>query len=1064
MKKVILRLSIDRGKYPGFIRFLSLFLFMTLLVSAAHAQVTVKGKVTDETGSPMPGTSIIVKGTSNGTTADANGEYSIQINEGAQTVLVFSFIGYETQEQVVGERTVIDVSLNLSSSSLSEVVVVGYGTQRKADVTGSLVSMGSDAISEVPVANLQQALQGRMAGVDVQKIGTAPGATARIRIRGERSVLGSNDPLIVLDGIPFEGNLNDINPDEIASINVLKDASATAIYGSRGANGVILITTKRGEAGETTISYNSYIGVTSVARKYDMMNASEYAAMRDYTSVWPYRPEEIEGMGLGRNTDWQDLMYENGYITNHNLSLMGGTERGSYAVSGGYFKETTILPGQDFERFSLKASTDSRIGERIRVGFTTLNTLNYSNGTQFVNQQPGTPGAFGGSIMYNILATSPLMPAYDANGDIVARPFGNLDDMSANYSPLFLKQNNNDWVDRVRRIRTFNSLYAEIKIIEGLKYRFNLGLEYGQQNYAQFQGTDTYFRVNAINRARVRNDEGYSWTAENIVTYEKTFADAHHLTFTGLFSAQQSKSFTTQAHKDAITADFIEFYNMAMSDPSIAAVLDGGEQTWGLLSYMARVNYGYKDRYLLTLTYRRDGSSRLANKWQNYPALGVAWNVMNEPFMQNVNVLSNLKVRVGYGQTSNQSVNPYTTLGGVVNTVGTSSGTVPIRYNYGSTQVSGFLAARIPDETLDWEYTSTFNFGIDFGLLNDRITGSIDWYNAQTDNLLFNLSLPISSGYEQQYQTNIGGMENKGLEIALSGTALRLPNGFTWDVDLNWYYNRNKLLSYLPGVDQNIENGLFVGHPITAIYDYEKIGIWQTGEDAAAYGQAAGQIKFKDQLTVDTDGDGVPDAADGVINADDRTIIGSQQPDWQGGITNRFAWKGFDLSFVVFMRQGGTLLSYLHAPFGAYLTNNTGQRNGLDVDYWTPTNPTNEFPAPGAALPGGASTGWSTLAYYDASFAKVRSINFGYTLPPAIASKIKARTVRVYFTAQNPFLLWSPYVRDHNGVDPEPTGQGNSGIVSTGGNFRTTGNNPALVIAASTPPTRSFILGVNFTF
>lgn len=1062
MRNGILLMKRRRGIRFGFLP-PALFVLAMFLLTPSLAQTLVRGTVKDEAGSVMPGVNVLLKNTTTGTATDANGSYSISVPDG-NTVLIFSFIGYLTSEVVVGERTTIDVSLAPNIQELSEVVVVGYGTQQKKDITGSLVSVSSEAIREVPVANIQQALQGRAAGVEVQRIGTAPGATARIRIRGERSVLGSNDPLIVLDGIPYDGNLNDINPDEIATINVLKDASATAIYGSRGANGVMLITTKRGEAGETSVSLNSYIGVTTVARKYDMFNAEEYMAMRDYTGVWPYRPEEVEGIAAGRNVDWQDLMYENGYITNHNLSITGGTDKGSYAVGTGYYKETTILPGQDFERFSLKVSTDSKIGERVKIGLTTLNTVNYSNGTQFVNQQPGTPGAFGGSIMYNILATSPLMPPYTPEGEIFPRPFGNLDDASANLSPLYIKENNNDWSDKVRRLRTFNSFYAEVKIIEDLKYRFNLGLEYGQANYAQFQGGASYFRPTVGNRAAVRNEENYSWTAENILTYDKVFAENHRVTFTGLFSAQQASGYSTQVTKDLITADFVEYYNMSISNPAQAPVLGGGEQTWGILSYMGRLNYAFKDRYMLTATYRRDGSSRLANKWHNYPAFAAAWNIINESFMDNLTPVSNLKLRIGYGQTSNQSVAPYTTLGGVVNTVGIAGGTVPIRYNYGATQVSGFLAARIPDKTLDWEYTNTVNVGLDFGFLNNRLTGSVDYYNAKTNNLLFNLSLPISSGYEQQFQTNIGGMENKGLEIVLGGTPLKLANGLTWGIDLNWFYNRNKLSKYLPGVTQNIGDGLFEGEPITAIYDYEKIGIWQTGEDAAAFGQQAGQIKYRDQLTVDTDGDGVKDAADGVINADDRKIIGNQQADWQGGITNRFAWKGFDFSFVIYVRQGGTLLSYLHAPNGAYLTNLTGQRSGLDVDYWTPQNPTNEFPAPGAAYPGGASTGWTTLAYYDASFAKVRSINFGYTLPKSVASRIKASNVRVYVTAQNPMLLWSPYVTKHNGVDPEPTGQGATGIVATGGNFRTGGTNPALVISASTPPTRSYIFGMNLTF
>jgi TonB-linked SusC/RagA family outer membrane protein len=1037
-------------------------LLLLVLAFSAQAQNTLRGKVTDNVGDPLPGVNILIKGTATGVTTDGSGDYAIEI-PAPGSILVFSFIGFSTIEQTVTNQTTLNISLEPSISTLGEIVVVGYGTQKKSDVTGSLVTVNAEALREVPVSNIQQALQGRLAGVEVQRIGTAPGATARIRVRGERSVLGSNDPLIVLDGIPFEGNLSDINPDEIANINILKDASATAIYGSRGANGVMLISTKRGKAGETTLTYSSYIGVTKVARKYDLFNAEEYQAMRDYTGVWPYTPQEVEGIAQGRNVDWQELMYENGYITNHNIGITGGTEKGSYAVGAGYFKESTILPGQDFERFSLKVSTDSKIGERVKVGLTSLNSVNYSNGTQFVNQQPNTPGAFGGNMMYPILATSPLTNPYTATGEINREPFGNADDISAQLNPLYLKNNTNDWTDRVRRLRTFNSAYAEVKIIDGLTYRFNLGLEYGQANLAQFQGKGSYFRKLVNNRASVRNEENYSWTAENVVTYDKTFNDAHHITFTGLYSAQQSRSFSTQATKDAITADFIEFYDMSMADPALAPIMAGGEQTWGILSYMGRLNYGYKDRYLLTATFRRDGSSRLANKWHNYPAFAVAWNAINESFLENVTVLSNLKVRAGYGQTSNQAVAPYTTLGGVYNTVGIAGGTVPIRYNYGPAQVSGYLARKIPDKTLDWEYTNTLNIGVDFGFFDERLTGSVDWYKAKTDNLLFNLTMPISSGYELPFETNIGEMENKGLEVVLSGTPLRLSNGLTWELDLNWYYNRNKLVKYLPGVKENIANRLFEGYPVTAIYDYEKLGIWQDGEDAAAYGQVPGQLKLKDQITEDTDGDGIPDATDGLINEDDRKVIGSQQADWQGGLTSRLKFKGFDFSFVVYVRQGGMLESYLHAPNGAYLTNLNGLRNGLKVNYWTPENPTNEFPAPGGALPGSASTAWTTLAYYDASFAKVRSINLGYTLPQSISSKIKASTARVYVTVQNPFLLWSPYVFEHNGVDPEPTGQGGTGIVGTPP-VRTGGNNPTLVISASTPPTRSFIFGLNLTF
>lgn len=1035
----------------------SCIILFGLLSLPAQAQLAVSGKVTStEDGEGLPGASVVIKGSTTGTVSDIDGDYSIQASE--DDILVFSFVGYRQQEIRVGSQQQINVELEFDMQSLSEVVVVGYGTQKKSDITGAVSIVGSREIGEVPVANMQQALQGRAAGVEVQRVGTGPGATARIRIRGQRSINGSNDPLIVLDGIPFEGNISDINQDEIATINVLKDASATAIYGSRGANGVILVNTKRGKPGETRLSFDSYYGVSTVARKYDLYNAEEYAAMRDISGYTDgYEPEEVEGMALGRNTNWQDLMYEDGYITNHNLGISGGNDNGLYAVSGGYLKTTTILPGEDFERYSLKTTFDTKVGARLKIGLNSLNSLSYMHGAQFINQQPNTPGAFGGSVMYPILALSPLMPAYDANGDIFIRPAGNQTDKVGQFNPLLLKENNNDWTDEIRRFRSFNSAFAEFEIIEGLKYRLNVGLDFSQANSAQFQGADSYHRPNQGNRARVRNAEQLSWTAENLIIYDKTFADDHQITFTGLYSAQQSTSWNTMVSKDSVTADFIQFYDLGIASPSSNQLLDGGEQTWGLISYMARINYSFRERYLLTLTARRDGSSRLANKWHNYPAMAVGWNVAEEPFLQNQSIVSAFKLRVGYGQTSNQSVAPYTTLGGV----SPDNGGVPIRYNYGSTRVVGYLPARIPDESLDWEYTDTWNVGLDFGLLLNRITGSVEWYNAQTNNLLYNYQLPITSGYQDAFQTNLGRVENKGIEVSISADIIEsVDDGFTWSTDLNWFMNRNKLLELAPGEERNIANGLHVGYPLTAIYNFEKLGVWQEDEadEATTFGQVPGELKVADL----SGPDGEPD---GVISEEyDRKVIGDQQADWQGGITNRFTFKGFDLSIVTYARIGGLLMSYLHAPNGAYLTNNNGIRNGLDVDYWTPDNPTNWFPAPNSALPGGAANSWSTLAYYDASFVRVRSINLGYNIPATIAGKIGAQSLRVYFTARNPFLLYAPYVTKWNGVDPEPTGQGSTGIVSTGAGFRTNGENQNLVISASTPPTRSFILGINVTF
>lgn len=1005
---------------------------------------TVTGKVTSaENKEAIPGITVIVKNSSVGTVTDAEGNYSLAVPENA--VLVFSSVGYITQEVAVGSSNVVDVNLATDVKALSEIIVVGYGVQSKSDVTGSIASVSSQALREVPAANLQQALQSRAAGLEIQRVGTTPGAGAQIRIRGERSISGSNDPLIVLDGIPYQGNITDINPDEIQSVEVLKDASATAIYGSRGANGVIIVTSKRGIEGPVKINLDSYYGVATVARKYDVYSPEEYVKLREvsgWATNFGYMPRELESFQGGspnnaiiRSTDWQDLMYKDGYITNHNLSVNGGSKNASFSLGAGYFKETTVLPEQDFQRGSLRAAVDITNGKKFKMGISTLNTLSISRGSQF------------GLGMFPIIALSPLSPAYNPDGSIFKTPSGNVDDEQGTYSPLLAKENDGEWVDKVRRIRTFNSLYAEYQIIKGLKYRLNVGLEYELQEANQFQGSDTYFRPRAGNTARVSNAENWSYTLEHLLMYDKTIAEKHKIGVTALFSAQQSQFHNNFIQKDSINADFIQFYDLGQSKQSTTnlPIYGGSESKWGLLSYMVRVNYAFQDKYLITLTGRRDGSSRLGGKYTNYPAISLGWNISNENFMKSIEAISNLKLRVGWGQTSNQSVNTYSTLGGVSSLL---NGNRPIRYNYGSQIVQGYFVSTAPNPDLDWEYTRTLNIGLDFGVLKDRITGSIDWYNAQTNKILYGLALPRSSGLTGSYTANIGEMENKGVEIQISSVNLDLANGFKWETDLNVFWNRNKLLKLNDGFINNIGNGLHLGHPLSAIYDYTKLGVWQTNEadEAATFGQVPGSLKIADLN------------GDGAITALDRSVIGNAQADWQGGLTNRFSYKGFDLSVIAYMRFGGLLTSGVHAPLAGYVTENNGRRNQIKVDYWTPENPTNQFPKPGTVYPAGNS--WTTLAYYDASFVKIRSINFGYTFAQNILDKLKMRSLRVYFTAQNPFLLFSPYRKEVGGLDPEATGTGTNGFVQSGGNIP----NRALTISLSTPPTRSFIFGVNIGF
>ncbi|MDB5011964.1 MAG: TonB-dependent receptor, partial [Daejeonella sp.] len=498
-------------------------------------------------------------------------------------------------------------------------------------------------------------------------------------------------------------------------------------------------------------------------------------------------------------------------------------------------------------------------------------------------------------------------------------------------------------------------------------------------------------------------------------------------------------------------ADFVQFYNMGLANPTPVPVLNGGESTFSLISYMLRLNYAFNDKYLLTVTGRLDGSSRLAegNKFHQYPAISAGWVASNENFLNKIKAIDLLKFRVGYGETSNQSINPYATLGGVSATIAQGGNQVPIRYNYGPTIVKGYGIVSVPDPRLGWEYTRTTNVGLDFGLLKNRISGTVEWYSARTYDILYGLTLPSTSGISGNFQTNIGEMTNKGMEFTLSTVNVQTNNGFRWSTDFNAYFNRNKLVKLSDGFVRNVGSRLHVGEPLTALYDYNKLGIWQLDEvvEASKYGEKPGQIHLED-----VNGDGVLDPNN------DRKIIGNGQADVQGGITNRFTYKGFDFSAVVYARLGGTLISQAYQPLGGYLTNMDGKRNGLAVDYWTPTNPTNEFPMPAATI-SSQQTAYTTLGYYDASFVKMQSINFGYTLSGTLAKKVNAQAIRLYLNAQNPFFFYSPYIKK-GGVDPEANGTGNQGVGDPGN----LGGRSPLTIGTNTPPTRAFIFGLNVSF
>jgi len=1050
---------------------------MFALAGPALAQTTVRGKVTDAEGEALPGVNVILKGSTSGTSTNGTGDYTVEVPS-SSSVLIFSFIGYNTLEQPVGNLSTIDVKLEVNVSQLAEVVVVGYGTQEKRDITGSISSVSGATLREVPAPNMLNQLKGRVAGVSIVSNGTGPGTQGQIRIRGNRSLSVGNDgldgPLVVVDGIPY-GGLNDINPDDIASMEVLKDASATAIYGSRGSGGVILISTKRGKVGKPVVSYDGYYGVSSAMGKYTPFNGEEFAQFKadgaKYnrstagSSSYNLTPAEQTALANGTSTDWQDLIYKNGYLTNHQIGLSGGTESTQFTMGAGYMNETGIIPNQKFERFTLRANIDQKMGKYVKLGLQLNNSITYQNNLG------------GGGVATNLVKLTPLGEPYNADGSVNLYPAEGSIDQLGFVNPLTMITKANTAMDQARSLRTFANTYLEVNLLPGLRYRFQAGLNFSSNSNNSYSGPNTYFNtatVQTSSNADIRNAEFWDLNFQNLLYYDKVFAEKHKIGFTGLFETTKNHNLQSGFNARGVPADYIKTGNFALASgaPSVAGNNSFTEQ--GLISYMARVNYTFNDRYNFTATVRRDGSSTMSeqNRYFNYPAFGAGWNISEESFMKGVPTISNLKLRGSWGINGNRNVAPYSTLGGL------SSG----YYNFGpgtAGQQLAYTVTQLPASNLDWQSTASTDVGIDFGILRNRITGSVDWYMQNTKDILLTVNLPTSNGANSTQQ-NLGKTQTTGMDISTSFDIIKNANGFNFSMDAIYYYTRSKVTELTTPDEQMIlGSGLFVGYPQSVIYDFEKVGIWQLEDSENGTYQTRvknalqsspiqypGQIRVLDWntqgATVGSANYGVPD---GIIGPDDRKIIGNFQPKFEGGLTARFSFKNFDASIVTYARMGMKVaVPYLtgNAGGGAGFTFfNQTRTNQVKVDYWTDTNPTNAFPAPDA----NNAVMWygSTLQYFDGSFIKCRSINLGYTFASDLIRKIGMTSARVYFNATNPFIIYSPLVREGLAIDPEGNGtaQGSLGAQGGGG---TTVPNGQIAVNLNNPPVRQFTLGVNLKF
>ena len=1015
-----------------YFRPLGLLLLLCLIPLCSIAQnITVKGIVKDNLGESVIGANVTEKGTTNGMITDLDGNFSLTVQKNA--TLVISYIGYVTQEIAIKGNTNLNIILKEDSKALEEVVVIGYGTAKKSDVTGSIASVGGDKLQEMPSTNITYALQNRVAGVDMTQTSSQPGATMQIRIRGTRSLTASNDPLVVLDGIPFMGNLSDINPGDIKSMDILKDASSTAIYGSRGANGVILITTNRGAQGTPAkFTYNGYVGAKSVFSKYPMMDGPKYAEMRKYAGKFENSLDESDDM----NTDWQDLLYRTGMVNSHDVSVAGGTNNGSYSFGAAYYKDQGVIPTQNYTRYSLRGSFDQGVGKYFRFGLTTNSNYNVTKGSNI--------------DLYSVLNNTPLANPYNEDGSLKRTVKLNSQDENFVVTRDVVENLEDSWLNEKKGFGTYNNLFAEVQCpwVKGLKYRVNLGLNYRSTKGGVFTGEGiNSSTADTPSTASLEHTETTNWAIENLITYDRTFGK-HQLNIVGMYSAEETVYTKSHIAARDIPAEYLQYYNLGRAEGTITVNPDNWDyQKSGLMSWMGRAMYTYDNRYMLMATIRADASSRLAkgHQWHTYPAVSAGWNIGQESFMDDLEWLDILKVRVGYGQTSNQAVAPYSTWGKL--------STRP--YNFGPTgYATGYYVSALPNYDLGWEYSSTWNFGLDFTLLGGRLSGTFEYYIQKTSDLLQSVNLPSTSGVSN-YVGNVGKTENKGVEFTLNGTILDNHNGWTWDASINISANRNKLTELASGAERDEANNWFVGHPIDAIYDYEKIGLWQEGDpylDILEPGGNVGMIKVK--YTGEYNEDGTPVRQ---IGPNDRQII-SMEPKFTGGFSTRVAYKGFDLNVITAFKCGGKLISTLHHSNG-YLNMLTGRRGQVDVDYWTEENTNAKYPKPGGIQSGDNPKYGSTLGYFDASYWKVRNISLGYKFDEQKWLKnFGIQSLRAYVSIQNPFVICSPFHKE-TGLDPETNSYGNENVAVTSGiqkRFLTVGTNA--------PSTRNYLFGINLTF
>lgn len=965
----------------------------------AANDITVKGTVKDaQTEELLIGVTVVVKGTGKGTVTDLNGQYSIKLSPEDKT-LTFSMIGYVEQDIKLNGQQIIDVAMHQQTIEIDQVIVVGYGVQKKSDVTGAVASVSTERLSAPGNVTVAQAIQGAIPGITVMtsNSGADPSNTS-ILVRGRKSIGASNDPLVVVDGIPYAGSISDISPNDIQSLEVLKDASSAAIYGSRGSNGVILITTKIGSEGGVKINYDGYFSLDVVSKFPKLMQPEEYYNYMKLRQEAGYSntldPNEIYNYENGINSNWKDILLKNGTGQNHRLSISGGSQKTKFLVSVNYLDNRGVALNDKYNRISARLNLTTEIRSWLKYGTnTSFATINKDGTSVNLNQ---------------LLQTSPLARAYNDDGSINLSLYAN-DTKYRNPLEWTLY----DSTDHTQQLVSNNYLQVDVPFVKGLSYRLNTGITYQWKDGSDYMPSYTIGGSDPGNViSYITNYKKQTWALEHIINYQRAFGK-HNIFLTGLYSFESEENRTRYVQGSGFSNDYLGYYGMSAAQQlSVSFDKNKGTSDSYLISRMLRANYSFDSRYLLTLTVRQDGYSGFAanHKWGTFPSIALGWNIYNEKFFENASkVMNQLKLRFSYGVNGNQAVSPYQSMASISSQNGVD--------NKGGL-LQGYLVSKLGNDYLGWENTKSFNIGIDYAFLDSRISGSVEYYNSKTSDLLLKRSISVVHGDDELLQ-NIGKTQNSGVEISVNSNNLTTKN-FNWKTGLSVSFNKNKIVDLYGDNTDDINSKWFIGHPIDVNYGYNFLGVWQESEreEAAKYNALPGYAKYADVVKKDADGNPTT-----IIDADDKVIQGSKTPKVTVGMNNTLTYKDFSLSFFLYGSFGARKANYLMDS--KYL---------LSREWWTPENATNKYWSMDVKATSycGAS---QTDIFERTDFVRLKDITLSYSLPSKLLKTWKIDNLSVYVTGRNLFTITG-----YNGFDPELS------------------DNQVI------PVQRTFVFGLNFNF